>query len=766
MDRRTIRRQSERALLDTLRHIDLLKTNTSEEPISNLPVNDTNEQYDNTYNGASSCPNSVQNYTRRTCIPSPGYQNFSPTTNNCGAVSAEQNLDVFSTVGMDSTDDNNFDDMMVFHNDVGNDPDISEYAACLSAADTDSDEPTQSPDNSTSGSDQDERDNHDDDTSSSDNNDGDSNSDDGCGYPAPNLDPEHLKRMLTEWAVITKVPLIHINMLLAILKPHFPNLPNDARTLLRTPTSYQITPMSNGHYYHFGLRDGVKTRLRINEKIQDYEQLSIQINIDGLPLYKSTSDQFWPILAKIQEDEQNQPFLVGLWIGRSKPSDCNEYLDSFVQEFRAILADGLQYKEKLYNIAICNFVCDTPAKAFVKKIKSHNAYHGCQQCTTEGVYNLNRMTFPDVDADLRTDEDFILMVDQEHHHDMDNPSILTQLPIGMIQQFPLDYMHLVCLGVMKRILTLLLSGPLVNRIGGYDKQMISERLAAISASMPREFMRKGRPLDQIDRWKATEYRTFLLYSGAVVLRGHLKDVLYANFLLLHVAITVLCSPKYSQTHCDYAERLLLTFVSDFGNRYGKHFVVYNVHNLIHLVNDVRRFGPLDRFSAFPFENHLQSLKRLVRKPKFPLVQVIRRLHEQDIVHVPFTRLKTYCKMPHREGPLHAEVDANCQQFRQVHTREFMLATYPPDNAIQVDRDFYVVRNIIKVHGQIMLVCQRFQRKQDFFSYPVHSMDLDIAYATDLDDILTSFSLREVDSKLVMMPMDNGYVCYPLIHCVN
>ena len=43
---------------------------------------------------------------------------------------------------------------------------------------------------------------------------------------------------------------------------------------------------------------------------------------------------------------------------------------------------------------------------------------------------------------------------------------------------------------------------------------------------------------------------------------------------------------------------------------GKNFLVYNVHNLIHLHQDVEYFGEtLDAYSCFPFENHLQVLKR-------------------------------------------------------------------------------------------------------------------------------------------------------------
>ena len=50
-------------------------------------------------------------------------------------------------------------------------------------------------------------------------------------------------------------------------------------------------------------------------------------------------------------------------------------------------------------------------------------------------------------------------------------------------------------------------------------------------------------------------------------------------------------------------------------------LVYNVHGLVQLAEDASRFGCLDNISAFPFENFLGKLKRMVRKPSFPLEQV-------------------------------------------------------------------------------------------------------------------------------------------------
>ena len=145
--------------------------------------------------------------------------------------------------------------------------------------------------------------------------------------------------------------------------------------------------------------------------------------------------------------------------------------------------------------------------------------------------------------------------------------------------------------------------------------------------MPREFLRKGRPLQEVDRWKATEFRQFLLYLGSIILKAKLPDHFYKHFMLLSVAVYCLASPIFCQPYCDYAKQLICLFVSQVGVLYGETQYVYNIHALVHLADDVSRFGALDIFSSFAFESFLGKLKRLVRKPNFPFQQIIRRLSE-------------------------------------------------------------------------------------------------------------------------------------------
>lgn len=88
-------------------------------------------------------------------------------------------------------------------------------------------------------------------------------------------------------------------------------------------------------------------------------------------------------------------------------------------------------------------ICDVPAKAFITYTKGHAGYDSCSKCTVEGDYVANRMCFAETGSlTLRTDHDYRLKVQMNHHC---GTSLLEDT-------FPLDYMHLVCLGVVKKFL--------------------------------------------------------------------------------------------------------------------------------------------------------------------------------------------------------------------------------------------------------------------------------------------------------------------------
>lgn len=78
-----------------------------------------------------------------------------------------------------------------------------------------------------------------------------------------------------------------------------------------------------------------------------------------------------------------------------------------------------------------------------------NHSHGCQKCVVIGTYD-TRMSFLASNNEARTDYSFRNRHDRLHHK---TKSILEQLPIDMVQDFPSsDPLHLIELGVMKRML--------------------------------------------------------------------------------------------------------------------------------------------------------------------------------------------------------------------------------------------------------------------------------------------------------------------------
>nr|CAI5858644.1 unnamed protein product [Callosobruchus analis] len=224
----------------------------------------------------------------------------------------------------------------------------------------------------------------------------------------------------------------------------------------------------------------------------------------------------------------------------------------------------------------------------------------------------------------------------------------------MVTCFPIDYMHAVCLGVTRKLLNTWLSGKLSVRLCSGIVNTTSEHLLSFNKCIPSEINRKPRSLAELRRWKATEFRTFLLYIGPVVLQGVIDTAVYEHFLLLHVAISILISAKHIENiGIQYAQQLLNIFVTHAKKLYGYEFVIYNVHLLYHLSTDVEKYGALYNFAASPFENYLGKLKSLIKSPKKPLEQIMRRLQELFLANDLAEPNKEFSQllMEHIGGPL-------------------------------------------------------------------------------------------------------------------
>lgn len=382
------------------------------------------------------------------------------------------------------------------------------------------------------------------------------------------------------WATECNVPQITVNKLLKLMKRHevikTKKLPQDCRTLLAGPklTIGNIRSVTPGRYYHFGLKNGIITFLSSN-----LTKINLAIGVDGLPLTKSSNSQFWPILAYIIGVEKIV-FPVGIYHGYTKPKCSNEFLSDFILEAKELITEGIVLNGSRIQVGIKLFICDAPAKSFIFNTKGHSGFYSCSRCIEEGEYYERRVCFPysKNKSAKKTHEDYVNMKYEDSH--IGTISKLVELPgLDIVSTFPLDYMHLVCLGVTRKLITLWMQkGPMQTRLPSKSIHALSKSLLDLKLFIPSEFVRKTRHIQDISRWKATELRLFLLYIGVVVLKDILNNNIYTNFMSLYVSMLILLSPDY-ECYTDYAESLLDYFVRTFEKIYGRQHVSHNIHGL-------------------------------------------------------------------------------------------------------------------------------------------------------------------------------------------
>jgi len=255
---------------------------------------------------------------------------------------------------------------------------------------------------------------------------------------------------IAEWAARNSIKRNALNELLEILRRHTEYyIPKDGRTLLKTP---RVTPAVNkcgGQYIYFGIAAGVLKELARNATVHsDSNNVALVVNVDGLPIYKSSSKEFWPILCSFS---MCNPFIVALYFGRGKPHSVEEFLEDFLEEYKDLREHSLQYNGRTITFSIKAFICDAPARSYLKCVKGHTAFDACERCTIKGVRKGEGKGGPTVlyskyNCTLRTEEQFRKLQYKDHPLKPDHQlkaSPLINYGINCIQTFQLEYMHLV-----------------------------------------------------------------------------------------------------------------------------------------------------------------------------------------------------------------------------------------------------------------------------------------------------------------------------------
>lgn len=153
--------------------------------------------------------------------------------------------------------------------------------------------------------------------------------------------------------------------------------------------------------------------------------------------------------------------------------------------------------------------------------------------------------------------------------------------------------------------------------------------------------------------------------------------------------------------------------------YDLRFQSYNIHQLLHLVEDVRRFGYFDNFSAFVYENNIRILRQFCRKPDRPLQQIVNR----NIEHTnrTFTKNKTknltQLLRTHKKGPLIIIDDlvGSLVQYSVLKNSKFLLSVFKSDNCCMLNNlSICIIFNIVLWKNETFLIIRKFELIQPWF----------------------------------------------------
>lgn len=176
----------------------------------------------------------------------------------------------------------------------------------------------------------------------------------------------YLLNALRKWVAEFNIGVLALRALLKIIKSAYKDdiLPLDPRTVMKTPRNIPTTKLNDGaEYWHQGLDKCLRNKYK---DLAEDTNISINVNIDGLPLFNSATKCFWPILANVHDRPDIGPMAIGIFYGEKKPENAEVYFRPFVNECRQVLEDGIIINGKTLTVEIRCFICDSPARAFIK----------------------------------------------------------------------------------------------------------------------------------------------------------------------------------------------------------------------------------------------------------------------------------------------------------------------------------------------------------------------------------------------------------------
>ena len=401
--------------------------------------------------------------------------------------------------------------------------------------------------------------------------------------------------------------------------------------------------------------DGAQYRQHCGENgiLSSKFNFSWTIFTDGISTGRSTGKTMWPIYLTLNESPKKvrhkYMILAGLFVGDKEPNPW-VFFQPFIKEANKLVTEGFTWAYEgatvVSRVIPLLIITDSAARFQILNFQSYLAYYGCTFC-----YQVQEPTAPrkrrfdavHPPAPLRTAESTKLDCVQAHYRarapipadrvyrGVKGPSAVMGLNyFELIRGFAVNSMHAIFLGMIKMHMELLFE-PFRNKFwinkttGVQERQrLIDERVLKINP--PSGITRNTRPISSYKLWKASEWRSWLLFYCIPCLEGFLKHKHLVHLAQLSKATCLLLQMSVSRADIAESRHLFTNYAQSFQTYFDvehKH-TIYNVHLLKHVPTCVEDFGPLWTLDSFPYEGQNRHVLQLLTGYNHAAYQVSRR----------------------------------------------------------------------------------------------------------------------------------------------
>ena len=360
--------------------------------------------------------------------------------------------------------------------------------------------------------------------------------------------------------------------------------------------------------------------------------ISLVINTDGFNVFQSSRTEPWIVMLTVNELPYNKRILLkncillGIFIGDKKP-DFTKILPLLFEGQVSIFSEGIIVEGQRHMIQLIQNVCDKPARASMLNMSGHRSDHGCVFC-----YQIQQSTvvqgkrcfyFPISDALslLRDDNSFRaagISADSTGTPEfgIKGTCFLCSIPhFRPITGSVIDQLHCIN-GVGKKILVLILKN--------YPEIEATINRFIRTLKPPTTFVKRLRSLDNIGNFRGHEFRTFFLYYGIPALEGLVPE---PCLNLVKSFNAIICKSNQdiitNQLLVELTENLD-EFFELFTDVFGIHTMTINVHELCHLVENIKLNGAGYANSTFTFENFNYLIKKFKHGTRFTDKELFKR----------------------------------------------------------------------------------------------------------------------------------------------